>query len=115
MRIEFIDRLTRRQTNESSAFTVVAKFYDDSTEVWTASTPTSVRYRVDDGNYPVRGWTTGTPGTSLTINLTYSDNAIISDCSQIEQKTLTVQCDTGLSTQYQGTYTWSVKNLGGQV
>ena len=110
MRISFIDRLTRRQVNEGSAFTTVAKFYDDSTELWTASTPTSIRYRVDAGNHVIRDWTTGTPGTSLTISLTSTDNAIVNDCSQVEPRTLTVQCDAGLSSQYSDTYEWSVKN-----
>ncbi len=110
MRISFVDRITRRQVNEGSAFTTVAKFYDDATEAWTASTPTSVRYRIDAGNHVIRDWTSGTPATSLTINVTATDNAIVSDCNQVEPRTLTVQCDANLATQYSETFDWTVKN-----
>jgi hypothetical protein len=111
MRISFTDRLTRRQTNEGTAFVVTAYFWDDSTETWTASTPTTIRYRIDSpSGQEIVAWTTGTPATSLSITCSATANAILNDCSQLERKILTVQCDAGLATQYADTYAWDVKN-----
>lgn len=115
-RITFQDRLTRRTVNESTAFTVVAYFWNDATETWTAETPTTVRYRIDSpSSYEILAWTTGTPGTSLSIAVPATSSDIINDCAQMETKILTVQCNADLSTQYQDTYTWQVRNLAGQT
>lgn len=117
MRITFADKLVRNTVNEGSAFTVVAKFWDDSTEVWTAATPTSIRYRVDslETTSQIIGWTSATPATSVTITVSYAANAITNDCKDRERKQLTVEIDAGLSTQYQSTYEYYVKNLSGQT
>ncbi len=115
MRITFTDRLTRKTVTEASVFTLVAKFYDDSTENWTASTPTSVKYRIDNASgSQVRDWTTATPGTSTTITVTAADNAMTDGCRERETKIITVKADDGLSSQYQDTFFWHVANLAGQ-
>lgn len=117
MRITFTDKLVRKTVNEGSAFTVVAKFWDDSVEDWVASTPTNVRYRIDsmDWVYPILDWTSGTPATSLTITVSRTANAILNDCRARERRQLTVEVDAALATQYQGTFEYYVKNLTGQT
>lgn len=116
MRITFQDRLSAGTTNEGSALTVVAKFWDDSTETWTAITPTTVKYRLDnaDGSQ-ITDWTTVSPASSVTISLTGAQNTIVSDCRDYETKQLTVKADDGLSTQFQSTFTYRVRNLVGQT
>ena len=116
MRITFVDSLTRRQINEASAFSVVAKFWDDSTEVWTASTPTSVRYRVDTpGGSQILDWTAASAASSVTINVPYTANAIQNDGAEAEGRVLTVQRDAGLTNQFSATYPYRVNNLVGQT
>jgi hypothetical protein len=114
MRITFADRLSRGRVTEGSAFDVVAKFYDDSTEDWTASTPTTVKYRIDtcDG-YQVRDWTSVAASSSVTISVTYTDNAM-QGSDDIEARALTVRANEGLSGQYQAVYSYSVVDLEGQ-
>ncbi len=114
MRITFTDRLSRGRVTEGSAFDVVAKFYDDSTEDWTASTPTTVKYRIDtaDGN-PVKDWTNANAASSVTITVTYTDNAM-QGCDRIERRVLTVRANDGLAGQYQATFPYGVVNLENQ-
>lgn len=115
MRITFEDRLVRRQVNERISFSLVARFFDDSTENWTATTPTTVKYRIDTAdNCPVRDWTNATPGTSATLSISSSDNQIYNDGNTLERRIVTVKADDGLSTQYSETFHWDVKNLNGQ-
>lgn len=117
MRITFTDKLVRNTVNEGSAFTVIAKFWDDSVEAWVAATPTTIRYRIDslEGCYTILDWTSGSAATSLTITVSRTANAILDDCRARERKQLTVEVDAGLSTQYQGTYEWYTRNLTGQT
>lgn len=115
MRTLFVDRLTNRLVTEKSAYTLTAKFYDDATEAWAATTPTTARYRIDDGcGLTVKDWTALTPSNSIDISVSSSDNAIVDDSRELESKTLTVQCNSGLSTQWQATFTWQVRNLPNQ-
>lgn len=113
----FTDFLFARQANEKSAFNVVTKFWNDATETWTASTPTTVKYRIDDPEQDCQivDWTTATPGTSVTIPITTTANTIQNNCRQFEKRQLTVKADDALSSQYQETYCWTVKNLAGQT
>lgn len=116
MRITFIDRLFAKTTNEGGAVTVVAKFWDDSTETWTTSTPTTVKYRLDNADgTQVTDWTTVTPASSVTISLTGTQNAITSDCRDYETKQLTVKADDGLSTQYSDVFVFRVRNIVGML
>jgi hypothetical protein len=114
MRISFHDRLTRKEISEGSAFTVTVKFWDDSAEDWVASTPTSIRYRIDGANdTQILGWTSVSAASSVNITLTAANNAIVDNNQDSEGKVLTVERDNGLSTQYRGTYRYDVRNLVG--
>jgi hypothetical protein len=117
VRLTLTDRLVRDQTPESSAFTVTAKFWDDSTDVWTASTPTTARYRIDDPDTgsEILAWTSLTPATSISIDITATNNAIVDDSCSTERRQITVQANAGLSTQYQGTMDYWIRNLAGQL
>lgn len=114
MKITITSDLVASRVNESSAATFTANFYNDS---WTATAPISARYRIDnpDTNAEILDWTTLTPATSNSITVTGAQNAIVYDCSSEERRQLTVQGDTGLSTQYQVTKDWWIKNLAGQT
>ena len=119
MRVNLTSKLVNARVNEASAFTLVASFFDDSTDVWSASTPTSAKYRIDriNGNpgcwSEVAGWTTLTPATSNSIAITAAQNAILSTYAFEEPRQITVKANDGLATQYEGTYTYSVINLAG--
>ena len=122
MRVTITNRLTGNQTPESSAFTITASFFDDTNDVWATSTPTTADYRIDRVRAgdpscygEVTDWTTLTPATSISIPITATANAILDDYSRDEQRQITVRANAGLSTQYQGTYRYSVGNLAGQT
>lgn len=116
MRITFQDRLNARTTNEGSSLSVVVKFWDDGTETWTANIPTNVYYRLDDINgNQITGWTNVTTGSSVTIALTGTQNAIVDDCKDYESKQLTVMANRGVTGQYQDAFVFKVRNLAGQV
>jgi hypothetical protein len=117
VRIVISDKLVNRRANERSAVAFTARFYDDSTDTWSTTTPTTVKYRVDDleSGSALIDWTSATPGTSVTITATAASNAIQNDCNREERRQLTVKADDGLATQWQETKTWWVRNLSGQV
>ncbi len=114
MKITITSDLVRNRVNESSSATFIASFFNDS---YTATAPTSARYRIDnpDNDTEILDWQTLTPATSNSIAVTGAQNAIVYDCSREERRTLTVQADTSLSTQYQVTKDFWIKNLVGQT
>lgn len=120
MRITITSKLVSAQINEGSSFTATASFFDDSSDVWSASTPSTTRYRIDRINgdpacwQTILDWTTLTPATTNNIVVTGSQNAIQSTWSYNEKRQITVEANAGLSTQYQETYLYSIKNLAGQ-
>lgn len=118
MRITVTSPLVQRRTLERSAFTLTARFFDDSTDAWSASTPTTADYRIDRVRVgepscyeTVRDWTTLTPATSNSIAITAADNAITCDDLRDQQMQVTVRANAGLATQYQATYRYAVTNL----
>lgn len=119
MRVTISSKLVNARVNEASAFTLVASFFDDSVDVWSASTPTSAKYRIDrTGSNPgcwseVAGWTTLTPATSISIPITATQNAILNTYCNTEARQLTVKANDGLSTQVEETYRYSIVNLAG--
>lgn len=122
MRITITTKLVQRRTPERSAFTATARFFDDSSDAWSASTPTTVDYRIDRIRVgdptcyeQVADWTTVSPATSASIAVTSAQNAITDDYVRDQQMQLTVRCNAGLATQYQQTYRWSVTNLAAQA
>lgn len=112
MNITLTSKLIANRVEEDSAFNVTAKFYDDSTDPWTLSAPTTVRYKVvclSTGNTMV-DWTSSTPATSVTLPMTSAANAVNANWRPYERRELTVQANAGLSTQYAATYRWLVTN-----
>lgn len=108
-------QIPHTSVNEGSAFTATAYFRDEATQA--ALSPTTAEYRIDcieTGNQ-VKDWTTLTPGESVSISITSTDNAIISDGNRRELKQLTVAADRGLSTQSLGRALYRVENLTGVV
>ena len=119
MRITFRPNTARNRVNESSALTVVAKVWDDATDVeaWVAQVPTTLHYRLDclSTGTQILDWTSITADDVSSIAITATQNAIQSDCNEIERKQLTVKANSGLSTQYQASFSYDVTNLFGQT
>jgi hypothetical protein len=116
MRITFRANTPRNRVNESSALTVTAKVWDDSTDPWTAQVPTTLHYRLDDltSNRQILDWTSITADDVSSIAITATQNAILDGCRDYETKQLTVQANRGLSTQSQNVFSYDVRNLAGQ-
>lgn len=118
MRINFTANISRGQVNEKSSFSVLVNVLDDSDrEGWVLQVPTSLKYRLDclSTNAVILDWTSLAADDETTLAITADQNRIQSDCNEYERKQLTVKCNDGLSTQYQETWTWQVKNLSGQT
>lgn len=109
MRITVTDRLVARSTPEGSATPFAVSVYDDSTEPWVLSTPTTLRYRVDDPEFDttLTDWTTVTPASTATITVTGPENSISTGACR-ERRRLTVQVNNGLSTAAIATREWFV-------
>ena len=114
LKIKITSDLVRNRVNESSSATFVANFYNDS---WVAVAPTTARYRIDnpDNNSEILGWTNLTPATSNSIVVTGAQNAIVYDVNREERRQITVEANASLSTQYQITRDWWIRNLAGQT
>ena len=114
LRIIFRDPLPLNTIGEGSSFSLGLTFWDDSAEPWTASTPTTISYRVDctTTGASMRTWTTLTPAAATTISLASADNAINDQSRRQEGRQVTVKTDSGLSTQAQDTFTYAVSNNG---
>jgi hypothetical protein len=119
LRITITTKLVGAKTTEGSAFTAIASFFDDSSDVWSASTPTTAKYRIDLTDTDpscwreVLAWTTLTPSTSISIPITASNNAMQETCAPYEPRQITVKANDGLSTQYEATYRYQLTNLAG--
>ena len=122
MRITLTSKLVNARVSEGSAFNLVASFFDDSTDAWSASAPSTARYRIDrisSRNDPgvsqaVLEWTSLTPATSNTIAVTGSQNVLQSQFCYEEPRQITLQANAGLSTQFQETFRYWVTNLAAQ-
>lgn len=101
-----------RKYNEGQSATITITFQDDD---GTIVTPTTARYRIDclTTKQEVRDWTTITPASTVTIAITPSDNAIISDRNDTERKQMVIQTDHGTDDQAVEYSEWTVKNLQG--
>lgn len=80
-----------------------------------ASTPTTLKYRIDckTTQREILDWTTLSASSSASITVTGAQNAIQSDVNDYEWKQLTVMADENLSTQCRETFRWRVENLYG--
>ena len=96
---------------ERNAFTATAYFRDSSDA---ASAPTTIDYRIDDltTNTAITAWTSATPGTSVSISVTPTENRIIGQRNTWERRQLTVSADKGTSTETRDTVEWRVINIG---
>lgn len=115
MRIVIQSKLSRGEVQEGSAFTLTAKFYDDSSDPWTLSAPSTIRYKISDltGGTTVVDWTSVTPASSASIFVTGDQNAVLNDWLPSEQREILVQANAGLSTQYAESFRWRVLNSAG--
>jgi len=98
---------------EECTFTLTVFFRTRSTA--TASTPTTIRYRIDDlrSRREIRDWTSVSAAPNADIVISASDNEIIDDAARFETKQIIVQADNGLSTQVNGKAIYKIKNLTG--
>lgn len=98
--------------NEGQSFTATFKFFDSD---WVASSPTTVRYRIDDvtNGSTVRDWTVVTPAAVLNIEVTPSDNDISDTGNKSERKQMVVQTNYGTDTQSVQTIDWYITNVQG--
>ena len=105
--------IPKPQVSEKSAFTATAYFRTRSTAA--ASTPTTVHYRVDDlsTRTTIRDWTSVTPGESVSISITATDNAIQSNSKQDERRQLMVSVEKGTASEVVKAAQWKVRNLYG--
>lgn len=103
-------QIPRTMVREGSAFTATAYFRDRATAA--ASAPTSIKYRLDNLTTleTVLDWTTATPGTTLSIALTASQNAIRQECNASEKMELTVSADHELATQVRQSVQYTIAN-----
>lgn len=108
-------QIAKTRWQEGTGFTATAYFRNRADS--SADTPASIKYRIDclTTGRAIKDWTTVTPGTSVEIAVTGSENAIQDDCNDYEVKQLTVQSDAGASDQCRGRKTWRVENLYGLV
>lgn len=96
---------------ERSSGNLTAYFRDSQAQA--AATPTNVYWRLDDeSGCEIKGWTAGTPDTSLAIAVAAEENAIRNDAREVERKILTVMTDRGLPTQFANSFSYAVRNLG---
>jgi hypothetical protein len=99
--------------NEDSKHNVRVTFKDEDGRPYV---PTTIHYRIDcdTTKQQVLGVTEFTPvGSSVTIPVTPSQNAIIKDANKRELKTMKVFADYGTDDQVTEVVQWYVRNLSG--
>lgn len=101
-------QIPRPKVKEGSAFTATAYMRDRATAA--ASTPMSIKYRVDclTTGQALTDWTTVTAAATATIAITSTHNAI--QGSGTERKQLTVAANYGLATQVTESAVWEVED-----
>lgn len=111
MRITLTDKLVARTALEGSTIAFTAKVYDDSSEPWTLSVPTTVRYRLDnpETGCEIIGWTSATAASTVAISIPGTSNTLTT-CRDQEPRELTVEVNAGLSTQYRKTRRFHVSS-----
>lgn len=96
---------------ESSRHVVTAYFRDRATAA--ASTPTNVRYRLENltTGEMIVDWTAASAASSVDITITPTQNALRDQCHREETMELSVAADYGLSTQYIESTTYTIENV----
>lgn len=119
MRVTLTSKLVGSRVSEGSAFTAIASYFDDASDTWATTTPTTVKYRIDR-TYgspscwsTVLDWTSLTPATSNSIAITAQQNAVTDQWAPYEKRQITVKLNDGLATQVEQTYLYRVTNLAG--
>jgi hypothetical protein len=104
-------QLAETIVNAGSAVTATVNFRTRSTAA--ASTPTSIRYRVDclTSGRQVIADTSVAAASSVSITIPGTSNGTIDDGKEFEVRQLTVTADYGLSTQAKAAATWRVRNI----
>ena len=100
---------TRRdRIQEGSRIVVTARFLDAGS----ATTPTNVKYRIDnvDTGREVVDWTTVSTGTTASITIPGSLNECVTRLP-VEQFQLQVAADYELATEYRESFLYEVRNL----
>lgn len=105
--------LSKDTWKERSQIVVGARFRDRATAV--EVTPTNVKYRLDclTTGIAIADWTSVTPGETVSITVTPTQNAIQNACNLHERKQLTVAADHDLATQFVDSIDWEITNLQG--
>lgn len=105
--------LRKDSWKEQSQFVVGARFRDRALD--DEVTPTNVKYRLDCLTTGVNllDWTSVTPGETVSITITPTQNAIQNGCNAHERKQLMVAADHGLATQFVESIDWEITNLQG--
>lgn len=82
-----------------------------------ASTPSSIRYRVDclTNRCNVINWTSVSAASSASITVPGTSNGTIDYSQDLETRQITVEIDTGLSTQVRAAATWKVRTIRNYV
>lgn len=112
-----IDQITftlrKDRWKEQSQIAVGARFRDRA--LADEQIPSAVSYRLDclTSGIQILDWTTVTPGETVTVTVTATQNKIQQDYNRTERKQLTIAADYGLSTQFVDSIDWEVTNLRG--
>ncbi len=114
MNVVLHDTLTARTVMDGAAFNVLIQVYTDTSEPWVLTTPTTLRYRIDDPDTgeAVLTWTTLTPDDETTLTITGTQNTL-SGCVPRSRRQLTVEANHGLSTCAIATRDYWIRNLVG--
>lgn len=98
---------------ESSQHVLTATFRDRETV--DNVTPTNVRYRIDclTTCTQILDWTVATPGESVEITITPTQNALQDQCNSREVRQVTVAADYGMPSQYLDSVTFELENVRG--
>jgi len=107
--VETYINIPKYSVQEDSSFTATIRFR----LVDAATTPTTVRYRIDDKftEQIIRDWTTLTPAASISVVITPADNAVVAITRREERRQITVETNTGLDTQTRERAYWVVKSI----
>jgi parallel beta-helix repeat protein len=104
-------QLAETIVSAGSAVSATVNFRTRSTAA--ASTPTSIRYRVDclTTGRQVIADTSVSAASSVSITIPGPNNGTIDDGNDFEERQLTVTADYGLSTQVKAAQKWRVRNI----
>lgn len=96
---------------ERSSFVSTVYFRDGNT----ATTPSAVKYRIDclTTGENLKAWTSLTPGASINITVTASENAIQAQSNNKEKKQITVAAEPDTDGETRDYVTWKTKNIRG--